>query len=209
MAKRSPSKSPYDITDRYLRVLLKQYVRLFGQARTVLGFDVLNVLNGSKKLYAEIERLAEETFVNLANEVYMRYSGTTRRPYGEKAIRRVLSDYDPVTFYVYLHEVERKRARFAEAVIAAGDSPSKRAAEVERNRNVWFRMVKQYSDNISERAALDAFRDMGVRKVMWMTRQDERRCYECKERHGTVYDIDHVPPKPHYNCRCWLVPVRG
>lgn len=208
MAKRSPSRSPYDVTDRYLRVLLRKYMRLFRQAKTVLGFDELNVLDGSRKLYDEIESLAEDMYVSLANEIYILYYGGTRKPYTKKSVRSVLSDYDPVTFYVYLHEIERKRARFAEGVIAAGKSPSLRSKEIDRNRNVWFRMVKQYADDFTDRAALDAFRDMGVEKVMWMTREDERRCNDCKDRHGTIYDINAVPPKPHYNCRCWLVPVR-
>lgn len=208
MAKRSPSRSPYDVTDRYLRVLLRKYMRLFRQAKTVLGFDELNVLDGSRKLYNEIESLAEDMYVSLANEIYILYYGGTRKPYTKKSVRSVLSDYDPVTFYVYLHEIERKRARFAEGVIAAGKSPSLRSKEIDRNRNVWFRMVKQYADDFTDRAALDAFRDMGVEKVMWMTREDERRCNDCKDRHGTIYDINAVPPKPHYNCRCWLVPVR-
>ena len=208
MAKRSPSRSPYDVTDRYLRVLLRKYIRLFRQAKTVLGFDELNVLDGSRKLYDEIESLAEDMYVSLANEIYILYYGGTRKPYTKKSVRSVLSDYDPVTFYVYLHEIERKRARFAEGVIAAGKSPSLRSKEIDRNRNVWFRMVKQYADDFTDRAALDAFRDMGVEKVMWMTREDERRCNDCKDRHGTIYDINAVPPKPHYNCRCWLVPVR-
>lgn len=208
MAKRSPSRSPYDVTDRYLRVLLRKYMRLFRQAKTVLGFDELNVLDGSRKLYDEIESLAEDMYVSLANEIYILYYGGTRKPYTKKSVRSVLSDYDPVTFYVYLHEIERKRARFAEGVIAAGKSPSLRSKEIDRNRNVWFRMIKQYADDFTDRAALDAFRDMGVEKVMWMTREDERRCNDCKDRHGTIYDINAVPPKPHYNCRCWLVPVR-
>lgn len=208
MAKRSPSRSPYDVTDRYLRVLLRKYMRLFRRSKTVLGFDELNVLDGSRKLYDEIESLAEDMYVSLANEIYILYYGGTRKPYTKKSVRSVLSDYDPVTFYVYLHEIERKRARFAEGVIAAGKSPSLRSKEIDRNRNVWFRMVKQYADDFTDRAALDAFRDMGVEKVMWMTREDERRCNDCKDRHGTIYDINAVPPKPHYNCRCWLVPVR-
>lgn len=206
MAKRSPSKSPYDVTDRYLRKLLRKYMRLFGQAKTVLGFDELNVLNGSRKLYDEIEELAEDMLLDLARDVYYLYSGR-RGKYTRKDLRKVLNDYDPVTMYVYLHEIDRKRARFAESVIAAGKNPAKRAQEIERGRNVWFRQVKQYAEELSDRAALDAFRDMGVKQVRWMTREDERRCNECKDLHGKVFDINRVPPKPHYNCRCWLVPV--
>lgn len=206
MAKRNPSKSPYDITDRYLRRLLRRYMRLFGQAKSVLGFDELNVLNGARKLYDEIEELAEEMFLGLAGDVYYLYSGR-RGKYTRKDLHKILDDYDPVTMYVYLHEIYRKRARFAESVIAAGKNPAKRAQEIERGRNVWFRQVKQYAEEISDRAALDAFRDMGVKRVRWVTRDDERRCNDCKDLHGQVFDINHVPPKPHYNCRCWLVPV--
>ena len=207
MAKRNPSKSPYDITDRYLRRLLRRYMRSFAQAKTILGFDELNVLKGAKKLYDEIESLAEDTFIQLYEEIYARYSGAKSVYYSREKLRKVLDDYDPVTMYVYLHEIDRKRARFAESIIAAGNNPALRGREIDRGRNVWFRMVKQYADEISDRAALDAFRDMGVKRVRWVTRDDEKRCNDCKDLHGQVFDINHVPPKPHYNCRCWLVPV--
>ena len=63
----------------------------------------------------------------------------------------LLSEYDPVTRYVYTHEVERKRMRLAEAYIASnGDS-----REVKKALRLWSNMIRQYSIAITERRAYD------------------------------------------------------
>ena len=44
---------------------------------------------------------------------------------------------------------------------------------------------------------------VGVRKLEWMTMEDERMCPVCGELDGKVFDIDRFPSQPrHPNCRC-------
>jgi len=44
---------------------------------------------------------------------------------------------------------------------------------------------------------------VGVRKLEWMTMDDERMCAECEPLDGKVYPIDKFPGQPkHPNCRC-------
>ena len=115
----------------------------------------------------------------------------------------LLSEYDPVTRYVYTHEVERKRMRLAEAYIASnGDS-----REVKKALRLWSNMIRQYSIAITDEALLLTYKKAGVEYVKWITEEDERRCGQCAERHGKVYRIDNVPPKPHMGCRCYFEPV--
>lgn len=59
-----------------------------------------------------------------------------------------------------------------------------------------------------DRAAITAYRDAGVEEVMWITQRDGRVCEECITLNGLIFPIDRVPDKPHYNCRCYLEPVK-
>ena len=58
-------------------------------------------------------------------------------------------------------------------------------------------------------------RRVGVRKLEWMTMEDERVCPVCGPLDGKVFDTDRFPPQPaHPNCRCtsvvaWLLVICG
>ena len=52
------------------------------------------------------------------------------------------------------------------------------------------------------------YREVGIRKVKWLTAQDERTCPECAPLDGRVFRIDDAPgPPKHPACRCSLVSV--
>jgi hypothetical protein len=47
---------------------------------------------------------------------------------------------------------------------------------------------------------------VGVRKLEWMTMEDERVCPVCGPLDGRVFDTNHFPQQPaHPNCRCTSV----
>ena len=50
------------------------------------------------------------------------------------------------------------------------------------------------------------YREVGIKKVKWLTADDERTCPECGPRNGVVYDIDKVPEE-HPAGRCTVVAV--
>lgn len=50
------------------------------------------------------------------------------------------------------------------------------------------------------------YRQVGIKKVKWLTAQDERTCPVCGPRHGVIYDIDDVPEE-HPAGRCTVVAV--
>lgn len=145
-----------------------------------------------------------------------------------------LMGYDPVTGYVFRNEIERRGMRFAENVIAArigvtggtgrgGTDRPERPGEPGKPKEPGKRPggrdpiedglkgvagpVKQAAIGITDEAVRQAYRDKGIERVMWVAVNDGRRCHECSERNGKIYDIRLVPPKPHPNCRCWLVPA--
>lgn len=208
----------YEYGDKLYKVIVKKFIRLFSNAKgSMTSLDELNVISSGKKLYSQLEEEAEEFYMAISRKAYddtaieledLFEIGYAWMSPGKRAwLDTILTGYDPVTGYVYEHEVDRKRSRTTEAVISAQDAGSK-AVALDKALRYWGDMVQQYGVTVADEARLKAFRDAGIKRVRWVTVPDERRCEECRERHGTIYDIDKVPPKPHWGCRCYLVPVR-
>lgn len=189
----------YQKTDKVIAYLAKQYAKLFKQ---VTSFDELNVIDISHKIFDEAVVLTEREVARLVKLVY-----DSKREGGEISSEDALSlvftlmlAYNPVTKYVYRNEMERKRSRFAEGVIAS-DNPNEEVALAQR---LMIATNKQFAEDATFEAAIRAFQDNGVEKVRWVTAVDDRRCKECKARHGKIYPINNIPPKPHRYCRCYI-----
>ena len=163
----------------------------------VTKMDELNVIRAAKKMYSGLDATAKKSFLRIARSIY--------KDADDAFIFLILDDYDPVVKYVYTHEVDRKRARFAEAFIA---SPNKRA-EIRTALRLWSAMIAQYTINVTDAATIQSYKDSGVTHVRWVSVEDKRRCDDCRKRDGVVYGIDKIPPKPHIGCRCYVVPYKG
>lgn len=155
----------YNYADKIVRYMRKRFVRLFNQFPGQTSFDELNVIQSSKALYKELEKITEESLLLIAKRAYGDQSGTVADAITVAWLLGWLSDYSPVTKYVYLHEVERKCARFAESYIAG----TNKAEEVKTALRYWSNMVSQYAIDITDRAVEQAYRDNGVEKVIWVT----------------------------------------
>lgn len=195
----------YKQTDRAIRELNRKAVRRFREARrkTLLNMDELNIIQTTRTLYEGLASDNRAGFLDLARAVYR-----STEPKGDREpdliwLLAFLAGYDPVTKYVYDNEVTRKRDYLAESVEAA---PSK-GPEFTRANKYWMRMTGHYADSVTREATLKAYRDAGVKRVMWVTDRDEKVCAVCGPRDGKVYDIDKAPPFPHWNCRCILRPA--
>lgn len=195
----------YEYTDKIIRYLRKRFIRLFDSFRGGISFDELNVISSSKSLYEELEQITEESLLRLAKRAYTANGGKSDKVITTAWLLGWLNDYNPVTKYVYMHEIERKCSRFAESILAS-NNPS---AEIDVALRYWSNMVTQYAVDITDKAALQAYTDNDVEKVIWVTIKDERRCKACRERDGKIYDIAKVPPKSHLGCRCYLLPYWG
>lgn len=195
--------NPYKITDKTIAYLNKQYVKLF---RKVTSFDELNVIEVSHEIYDEAVKVTEQEVTRLVKTVYDR-TAETRVMDSSEAYAFVLAlmlAYNPVTKYIYRNELERKRSRFAEGVISS-DTPRE---EVEVAKRLLVAVNKQFADDATFDAVVQAYADEGVEEVRWVTSIDDRRCAECKARHGKIYPIDDIPSKPHLHCRCYVEKVR-
>lgn len=185
------------------KTMNREFIRLFGKAKSLGNFDELNVINHSYGLYGELDEVARKGFNTLARRVYLENGGKELEldiivPY----LLGILHDYNPVTKYIYSKEVDRKRSRYAESVIA---SPTK-VKEIDRALRLWANMVTQYTIDITDVSYLQAYKDIGYTEVEWVTEEDDRVCEICEGRNGKVYPIDKVPAKPHIGCRCYFIP---
>lgn len=196
-------KNPYQKTDKTIAYLNKQYAKLF---RRLTSFDELNVIEVSHEIYDEVLKLVERESVRLVKSVYSSHAEKTPLSTSDAMafVLALMLAYNPVTKYVYKNELERKRSRFAEGVIAS-DTPGE---EVELAKRLLVRLNRQFEDDVTFDTIVKAYADDGVKEVRWVTALDDRRCAECKSRHGKIYKIHSIPPKPHPFCRCYVEKVR-
>lgn len=197
-------KSPYSQTDKTTAYLNKQYAKLF---RSVASFDELNVIPKSHEIYDRIYTLVQQEAARLSKAVYKKYKreeNETEESFDAVAfVLAMLLGYNPVTKYVFTNELDRKRARFAESLIAS-DTPYE---ELRRALKQVSGMSAQFMDDVTFETLVQAFRDNGVEKVRWVTSPDDRRCKECAGMHNKIYSIDDIPARPHIHCRCWIEEV--
>lgn len=197
---------PYRTTDKVIDYLNKQYLKLFRRAKGISNFDELNVISLSHEIYERAIAVTQTEMVRLADTIYKRYrTASEESELGIAWVLALMAAYNPVTKYIYDNEAERKRSRFAESVIAS-ETPQE---DVDRSLRVWVAQNKQLAEDVTFDAMVQAYTDDGVENVEWVTHPDDRRCAECKSRHGNVYPIGEIPPKPHMRCRCYVRPARG
>ena len=188
---------------------------------SLLRFDELNVIRLVKTLYEQLEADNLEVFLDLARMAYAqsrkqtilsRRAARAKRDAEEAQKWEELTELwlldfldrpNQVTKYIYTHEAERKREYTTEAVNAAQD----KATELDKCLVRWSKFTAQYCDLVADEAALQAFKDVGVKRVRWNTEQDSRVCYICEPLDGKVFDIDKALPKQHWNCRCYYTTV--
>ena len=200
----------YDTADRAIRDMNRRNLRAFDRLKT-LPFDQLNIRRSVKKVYSDSIKLAKLRYLQIATDAYIEalvMAGIDRKKAEEMAedditedwVLDMLEEYDPVTLYQFLPEAERKKDRLVEALIASHNKNE----EVDKALRYWTLQVTQYAINSVDEATLDGFKEAYVKKVRWIAQEDGRVCSVCQERDGKVYAIDKVPPKPHFNCRCYL-----
>lgn len=198
------------MADKSIDLLNKRAIKRFSQAESklrLLSFDELNVLETVRGLYDSLAADNQDIFLELAGASYQQ-----AEPHGEDKpsaawLLGLLLAYDPVTKYVYQHEVERKRARLAEALVAVGKNLQAQNEQWRKGLSFWAQQTAQYADIVTDAAMIKAFADSGITKLRWITQEDEKVCKICRERDGKIYPITDLPDKPHWRCRCYWAPV--
>ena len=208
---------------RYLDKLLKaekQKIKAAFNRVGAMGFDELNVVNTRKTTASMYNRFLEENevlYLKAAKDAYGRavkkaraedFSGEEAEVDGEW-LAGLLAGYNLVTGYLYGKEADRKRLRLNEQILTAREYGNRSMFHdsLRRAANLWWTQTTQYGISSVDEATIKGFTDMGVERVRWIAADDERTCPTCGARDNKIYKITDLPPKPHYGCRCYIVPV--
>ena len=211
----------YETADRLIALLDKKLRRYINRL-DVTGFSELNALVIQRETTELIKKLLadnKEAFRKIAEDAIAEAAADIENLTGEQAKRvkaddkyvdEILNQYNEITAYLYYPEADRKRARLSEALIVALMllDRSKYHDNLRKFANLWHTQTVQYEITITDETRVDIFDRNGIKKVKWNAEHDEKTCKVCRERDGKIYPIDKVPAKPHYNCRCWLTPVK-
>lgn len=196
----------YDSADKFMQMLNRKIVKEFIDFQpSILNIDELNIIKRCREFYEKLNELSLMYLLLVAQDVYKKNGG--ERILDKKWLNKILSSFDPVTQYIYNNEIARKEQRCEESIIAcmqinmAFDEPLGRAM------GLWVRMVKQYADNVTDKAYYDALKQRGVKKVKWVAQTDHKTCSACRALNGHIFLLSEVPQKQHWNCRCYVVPV--
>lgn len=210
----------YNYLDTLLEKLKKK-LRVEFNRLGMMGFDDLNVINTKKVTKEMFDRLTaenEKAYKKVAIEAYDKakkkaadvgHTEGENSDIGVEWLTGVLLAYNYVTGYLYDREVERKRLRLNEQILTARDFADRQMfnESLRKTANLWWTQTLQYGITVVDEAVMQAYKDMGVKKVRWRSKIDKRTCKVCRERDNKIYKLSEVPKKTHYNCRCYLEPV--
>ena len=195
--------------------ITKKLQKEFRHNRLAL-FDALNVIAVKKhvaRLYKDTYKIIKKEFVSILNPLYkeiydealaLGFDGDLR-DLDEAWIEEFFEEYNPVTKYVFKSELGRKESRLFESLVA---STAERMQSYKTAENLLRRQVQQYGIELEDAVTKTAFKDAGVEKVMWVAEHDHKTCGVCSELDGQIFDLEDAPPKQHYHCRCFLIPVK-
>lgn len=208
---------------RYLDELLakaEKKMRVEFNRFGVMGFDELNVVNTGKRtteMFTRLLKYNDTVYQKAAKDAYKKAKDTAEKegysgkedPPGDSFVAGILAAYNLVTGYLYKREAERKRLRLNEQILTAREYDDRQMynTSLRRTANLWWTQTAQYGISVVDSATIKGYKDMGVEDVVWIAADDEKTCSVCGERDGEIYDISKIPAKPHYGCRCRLVPV--
>lgn len=220
------AENNYLYADKVIKKVKRKIPFLLNDTRLRLTvFDEINSLLLKKLLeetYEEIESQAIYAYLDIAERTYreafdlakqLGYESGTYNPIWLGIITDWLLEYDLTTGYIFTNEVVRKRDRFSEQLM--GVLINKKSINDPLTMLIYKKAGKYISDQIAEygdiiayKAMVQAYKDAGVKKVIWFSEHDNRVCSACLGLSEQEYDIDDVPSKPHWGCRCWLLPLR-
>lgn len=205
----------YEIPDATARKIAKKINSEFRHNRLAL-FDEMSVVqirSHIKKLYKKCFSVIKSEFLKVllpfAQEIYdealaLGYDGDLR-DFDEAWIEEFFDEYNPVTKYVFSNELERKESRLFESLVANEKVRHQSYITAEK---LLIKQIEQYAIELADAITKVVHADLGVRKVKWIAEDDYKTCSVCNELDDQIFDIEDAPPKQHYNCRCYLIPIR-
>jgi SPP1 gp7 family putative phage head morphogenesis protein len=203
----------YQPCDKAIKAMDRESVEAFGQLK-MAKWERVNIIRTVVTVYRTSVKKARRRYYEVAFEAYilaMIMLGEDMKKAQKMAdeaitmkwVDKILDQTDFVTLYRFTSEAERKAYRLAEQLEVSQD----RNRLIDRGLRDWTKQLGQYAIEFTDEAVVQAFKDAGVKRVQWITEEDERTCHACNELHGMEFPINEIPPKPHYGCRCMLKPI--
>ena len=224
----------YDYTDKLYRQYARKMVRVFNSLNRelqALPFDELNARSGYKEVSGRVKKAYKTLYDELIDILILmalaafitdlptvtKYGKTTVKYYigkkdgfrkektfdAEEFVADYLATDNYVTLYIFNNEYERKLQRAIEEILASTNKSEVKKA-IDKAMKYWNRQAKQAGDNITDEAYIEGLKAAGVKRVRWITMEDERVCPKCGAKDGKIFDIDKIYQPLHYNCRCTL-----
>lgn len=214
----------YGYTDVILKYLTDEIREKYAPLKSILNIDQLNLLTQKNIIADEVYALIRRTFLVIGRYYYKLYFRGVRdnvnfykamtgreamierdlESLSEQWVDELLESVDEVAKVSFHNEFDRKNSVLYEALVV---SPTP-AAEVDALVKRLVLMLNTFGIRITDEAVLKAYADKGETEVRWNAEMDNKTCGICEERNGRVYRIKDLPPKPHFNCRCWFTLVR-
>ena len=197
----------YEIRDKIVKVYLKKILRRFRQLnQSLLSFDEINSMNAVYTAYDDAVSMSVDALKEIAKQTYRWICDEDFLV--DMWLSGWLKQADPVMHYKFYDEADRKRSRLFEAVESVRTS-AERKKQIDIGMRYWVKQFEQTADNLVDDVVLQAYRDNGVKYVMWMIMNDAKVCNDCYRRKGKIYPIDSPLLRAlHWNCRCWWIPIR-
>ena len=105
----------YEFTDTIISILNKKLIEVFSHLKSLNTSDEGYTLQYVRSVYYEADDFVRQFLLVLAEYVYNENSVEINGLW----LFEILQAFDPVTKYVYVNEVERKRARLFESLVAS------------------------------------------------------------------------------------------
>jgi len=199
----------YEIRDRIVKIYLKKILRRFRQLnQSLLAFDEINALSAVNNAYDDVINMTVDALRDIAKKTYRWVNGSDGDFIVDMWLSNWLRQADPVMHYKFYEEADRKRSRLFEAIESVRTS-AERKKQIDTGLRYWSKQFEQTADNLVSAVVLQAYKDNGVKYVMWMIMSDAKVCDDCYRRKGKIYPVDSPLLKAlHWNCRCWWIPVK-
>jgi SPP1 gp7 family putative phage head morphogenesis protein len=209
MRKLTKDSNIYEIRDKIVKVYLKKILRRFRQLnQSLLAFDEINALSAVNNAYDDVINMTVDALRDIAKKTYRWVNGSDGDFIVDMWLSNWLRQADPVMHYKFYEEADRKRSRLFEAIESVRTS-AERKKQIDTGLRYWSKQFEQTADNLVSAVVLQAYKDNGVKYVMWMIMSDAKVCDDCYRRKGKIYPVDSPLLKAlHWNCRCWWIPVK-
>ena len=203
---------PYEA---YAATLKRKIKQEFNRIR-LAGFDELNVIRVqslTESIWKRVDRFNRDAYAEMCEWtyewVYVQYGEKPPHRDWTKVVDDWLRGYDPVTRYIYDRELERKRLRLNEGILATRENQDRPGLEdvVRTAANLLLTQSLQYGLDLIGETELEAFQEAAEDEdalVRYNACNDSKTCNECWKLNGKVFRISAAPHIPqHYRCRCW------